>query len=262
MCFWVLLIMLVFSSATYAKGKVSKSCLNAIHEHYLFTVLIEPNIKTIPKKKQEKVQEKGETLLTNINRECEASLAAGIQEKTKNFSIPTSDYLKYFEQDVGVNLSFVGQTIPLNQANMSDQELKVWASLVLLKTYEITAKKFKDFSHLKSHYNPSALQKVAEDIYRSYLQGRSKVSVDNQITIIDKALAVHSNIVSLPHITFQGVDKNGRYMWRLKIPMLIQARMGDRIKKEKIKVSIQVTRVEQSLAADGIVITQFEIEFE
>jgi len=262
MRFWVLLIMLVFSYTTNAMGNVPKSCLSAIHEQYLYSVLIKPNIKTISKSKQEKIQKKIETLLTNIRRECDAGLAEGVVENTKNFEVSTSDFLKYFKQDLGENLVFVGQKIPLNQSNMSDQELKVWASLILLKTYEITAQEFKNFSHLKLYYNLNALQKVADDIYRSYLQGRSKVSIDNQITITDKSLAVHSNIVSLPHITFQGIDKSDRYVWRLKVPMLIQAKMGDRIKKEKITVSIQISRVEQSLTVDGIVITQFEIEFE
>lgn len=257
-----LLLIAVFPGILCAQNKVSEPCLNAIHEHYLYTLLIEPNIKTIPKNKQNTAIQKGESLIAHINRECETNLASGLLKKTDEFQISTSDYLKYFQQDLGMDMPLVGHTIPLNRANMSDQEIKFWSSLVLLKSYEITVEKFKSFSHLKPYYNLISLQKLADDIYGGYLKGRSTISKNNQITITDKALEVHANIVSLPTITFQGIDKNERYVWRLKVPMLIQTKMGDRVKKEQITVSIHVTRVEQSLAVDGVIISQFSIDFE
>tara|TARA_R110002110_G_scaffold415856_3_gene658461 strand:+ start:38956 stop:39744 length:789 start_codon:yes stop_codon:yes gene_type:complete len=262
MRFLGLLIILVFSSVIHASDKASKPCLNAIHDHYLFKLLIEPTIKTMPKSKQEQAIQKGNLPLVRIERECDNDLATGILSKTKAFHISKSRYLKYFEQDLGIDLPLVGQTIPLDRANMNDQELKLWASLVLLKSYEISADNFNGFSHLKSYYNTQSLQKVADDIYVTYLKGRSVISESNVITITDKSLEVHGNIVALPNITYQGVDKQGHYMWRLKVPILVQTIMADRVRKEKIVVLMQVTRVEPALSVDGLLVSKFNLEFE
>lgn len=254
----------LFSNVVLAKGKISDSCFTAIHQHYIFLTLVEPILKTIPPDKRDLVKDRIQTIKDSLNKECPKEISLGISELTSNFDVAHTDFLMNLENDLKMDIPFVGEEIPLNRANMSDDEIKFWATLTLLKSYEITAKNFSGFSPLKQYYNSNALQAIADNIIAKYLRGYAKISDGdkNQIEIQDPHFQVHGFVASLPEIISQGIGTQERYTWRMKIPLLIESNKRDRIKKEKLTVYVTIIRMPSDLVSDGVMISEFDIKDE
>lgn len=254
----LLLIITAIVSVAQANQEISDICIGSIHEHYLFLLLVQPNIKTVPQKIQPQMTEKAESILLRIKGECPPDISNKLIKLTANFDISQSDFLKNLKQDIGVAIPLVGENIPLNRANMDDNEIMLWASSVLLKTYEVSAKTFKNFENVKAFYLPSPFAKVSDDIINTYL--KSHLAKRNEELIIkEQDLYIQSSIASIPKVTFQGVDAQKNYTWRLTIPLLIEMKVSGRIRKEKINILVHVTRVEGRISPDGVAISSFEL---
>lgn len=254
----LLLILIAMTSTVRANQAVSDICVGAIHEHYLFLLLVEPNIKTVPQKIQPQMTEKAESLLLRIKGECPPEISNKFIKLTDNFNIAQSDFLKNLKQDTKISIPLVGEDIPLNRANMDDNEVILWASNALLKTYQVTAQTFKKFESVRKFYLPGAFSKVSDDIINSYLKNYL-IKKDQELIIREQDLYLRSSIASIPKITFQGVDAQKNYTWRLTIPLLIEMKVLGRIKKEKINVLVHITRVKGQISPDGVAISSFEV---
>lgn len=254
----LLLILIVITSVVKANQEVSDICMTAIHEHYLFLLLVQPNIKTVPQKIQPQMTEKAEKLLLRIKGECPPAISNKFIKLTDNFNISQSDFLKNLKQDMKIFIPLVGEDIPLNRANMDDNEVMLWASNAILKTYQVTAQTFKNFENVRKLYLPSAFSKVSDDIINTYLKNYL-IKRDQELIVREQDLYLQSSIASIPKITFQGVDAQKNYTWRLTIPLLVEMKVSGRIKKEKINVLVHITRVQERISPDGVAISSFEI---
>lgn len=259
--FW-LLIFLVYSNVAHAEDALSKPCINAIHQHYLFLTLVKPNFKTIPKDRLDFANDKVKLLENSLLQECPESVTQEILKLTENFSIKKSRFLRDFKHDIKVDMPLVGEEIPLDKANMADDAIKLWATMTLLKSYDITAGSFTSFDHLKPYYTAKSLQAVVDDLIMGYLRGHARILPSNKILIKDKNFSVRGYMASIPEILSQGIGELGRYTWRLKVPMLVESTKKDRIKKEKVTAYIELIRMPLENAEDGVLVSEYEVRYE
>lgn len=259
--FW-LLIFLVYSKVAHADDVLSKPCINAIHQHYLFMTLVKPNFKTIPKDQLDVANDRVKLLENSLLQECPESVTQEILKLTENFSIKKSRFLRDFKRDIKVDMPLVGEEIPLDKANMTDDTVKLWATMALLKSYDITASSFSSFDHLKSYYTAKSLQAVVDDLIMGYLQGHARILPSNKILIKDTSFSVQGYMASIPEIISQGIGELGRYTWRLKVPMLVESTKRDRVRKEKITAYIKLIRMPLETAEDGVLVSEYEIRYE
>ena len=252
----LLLTGIMFSTNVFAE--VTDACIDAVHDHYQYILLVQPNLKTVAQKSQPDITAKGDRVILRIKSDCPPEITNKVLKKTEKYNISQSEFLKNLKQDTHIDISLVGDIIPLNRANKDDNEIMLWAANVLLNTYQITGKTFEGFDKLKRYYTVSAFEKTTGDILNSYLSNYI-VKKNNNITISDSELLIKSSVAALPNITFQGINSEKKYTWRVSVPLLIEMKVSNRIKKEKLNILVHLVRVDNDISPDGILISNFEI---
>lgn len=246
------------SSVVHAVYEVTTNCADALHDYYLITLLVKPNNRSLGEKTQSEIDDRIHDLWLKMKSECPSSLSNQLERKFENFSIAKNEYLNNLKMDIGVNIPLVGEPIPLHQPNLDDIEVAVWASKVLMETYLVKPKTFDNFLSISDYYTEAAYEQIINDIMVGYMKGVMTVKGDD-ITFKDKTFELTSTIAAIPKITYKNPNKQNIYTWRLKVPLLLSIRFSDRIKKEKLMISLHIMRVPYTDSKEGLAISSFEL---
>lgn len=253
-------IYLLLSKVAFGNTEVSDNCIDALHDYYQIIFLVEPNLKALQDKEKSIILSRKQDIWLKFKGECPPSLISKINDKTKEYIVSKSEFLNNLKQDTGIDIPLVGEVIPVNQPNKNDLEVSLWAANALLSTYQIDAKTFKDFDNVKKYYNQSTFEKIIADIVETYLKGYVVIK-DDTLIFREMTYQLKSNIAAMPRVTFQGLGSQKAYTWRVKVPMLLEINVAERIKKEKLTVLLHLMRVDNTISEDGVIVTSFEITY-
>lgn len=141
------------------------------------------------------------------------------------------------------------QMIPLDQPYITDEQLKHWAVEAATAAYS--------FNFLDYQNNLQQARKYfTEAGFNNYYQALK--SSGNLSTVLDKRLVVKATVSDVPLVTFKGM-LNGRYVWKVQVPMIVRYVTAGSEFKQPIVVDMLVGRVSTLDAASGVAIAQFVV---
>ena len=135
---------------------------------------------------------------------------------------------------------------PLDQPNINDAALLEWANLATIAAFSY------NFVNYRSELE-SASEYFTANGWTSFL--RSLKDSNNLIAVISKKLVVSAQASRTPEILQKGV-LNGRYSWRVKIPIVVTYQ-SQQYSQQNLEVILLITRVSTLNNPKGIGIEQF-----
>lgn len=139
---------------------------------------------------------------------------------------------------------------PLN-VPMVDQEMLVnWATRAAVASYSFNFVDWQnDLQDVQKYYTATGFKNYTEALKNS----------GNLDTVVAKRLVVQATVVDVPRIVQQGLI-NGRYAWKIQIPMLIKYTSASEELRQPVLVTMLVARVPTTQKPQGIAIAQFVVE--
>lgn len=135
---------------------------------------------------------------------------------------------------------------PLDQANINDATVLEWANNATIAAFSY------NFVNYRSELE-SASEYFTANGWTSFL--KSLKDSNNLIAVISKKLVVSAEATRTPEILQKGV-LNGRYSWRIKIPIVVTYQ-SQQYTQQNLEVILLVTRVSTLNNPKGIGIEQF-----
>ena len=141
----------------------------------------------------------------------------------------------------------ISPLVPLDQPNSSDSSIVQWSNLVAMAAFSY------NFVNYRSELE-AASDFFTANGWTSFL--KSLKDSNNLIAVVNKKLVVSGQATRTPEILQKGVI-NGRYAWRIKIPMFITYQSSDQYSTQSVDVILLVTRVSTLNNPKGIGVEQF-----
>lgn len=149
---------------------------------------------------------------------------------------------KYFATDSQGRLLPV---LPLNEPNLSDAALLQWTNMAVVSAFTF------DFVNYRTQLQ-SASQYFTTEGWQEFLNALK--SSGNISSVISGRMTVSAVATGAPVISQQGTIDN-RYVWRIKMPMLITYQ-GTQITQQNVMANILVVRISTLTNPKGIGIAQ------
>jgi len=137
--------------------------------------------------------------------------------------------------------------IPLEQPNQADSAVLQWANQAAIAAFSYNFVNYrKELQAASEFFTPAG--------WKEFLQALN--SSNNLEAVRDKKLVVSAVATSTPIILQEGV-LNGRYSWRIQLPMLVTYQSASEFSQQNNMVTMLVTRVSTLNSPRGIGISQF-----
>jgi intracellular multiplication protein IcmL len=136
---------------------------------------------------------------------------------------------------------------PLDQPNPGDSVVLQWTNLAAIAAFSY------NFVNYRSELE-AASEFFTADGWTSFL--KSIKDSNNLLAVVTKKLVVSGQATRTPEILQKGI-LNGRYSWRIKIPMIITYQSSEQYTTQNVDVILLVTRISTLNNPQGIGIDQF-----
>jgi len=141
------------------------------------------------------------------------------------------------------------QMIPLDQPYITDDQLLRWSVEAATAAYS--------FNFLDYQNNLQQARKYfTEEGFKNYYEALQNSG--NLSTVQDKRLVVKATVSDIPLITTKGM-LNGRYVWKVQVPMIVRYVSAGAEFKQPILVELLIGRVSTLDSAAGVAIAQFVV---
>ena len=139
---------------------------------------------------------------------------------------------------------------PLSQPIVSDRFLVQWAGLRARDAYNLNFYSWsKQVNALQPFFTKNGFTALKNAYYSSNLMHALKS---------DK-LIISSVVTKTPVILAKGIH-NGRYEWKVQMPLLVTYTSANKMTKGNFNVTMYIQRVPVMSRADGIAVNTFQIE--
>lgn len=137
--------------------------------------------------------------------------------------------------------------IPLDQPNMSDQEIKQWANLAIIAAWSYNYVNYRSELEAASEF-------FTGDGWNTFI-GALKSS-NNLQAIIDNKFVVSAMATEAPVIKEKGIV-NGLYSWRVTMPIVVTYQSTALYSQTSLEIDILISRQSTLNTPKGIGIAQF-----
>lgn len=139
---------------------------------------------------------------------------------------------------------------PLNEPIVDQNMLITWATRAAVASYSFNFVDWQnDLQDVQQYYTETGFKNFTEALKNS----------GNLDTVVAKRLVVQATVVDVPRIVQQGLIQ-GRYAWKIQIPMLIKYTSASEELRQPVLVTMLVARVPTTQKPQGIAIAQFVVE--
>lgn len=136
---------------------------------------------------------------------------------------------------------------PLSRPVVTPSELLQWATQAVVDTYTYSFVNYrKELQNASQNFTPDGWKQFQASLQASR----------NLETVLAKKMVVSAVPTGAPVITDQGI-LDGRYAWRIRIPLLVTYQSSDEQIQQPVNVNILVVRVSNLDTPKGIAIAQF-----
>jgi intracellular multiplication protein IcmL len=139
---------------------------------------------------------------------------------------------------------------PLTEPLIAQETLLVWATRAAVSAYSF------NFVDWQNDLN-SVQQYFTATGFKNFLDALK--SSGNLDTVVAKRLVVQATVTDVPRIIQQGLIQ-GRYAWKIQIPMLVKYTSASEELRQPVLVTILVARVPTTQYPEGIAIAQFVVQ--
>lgn len=136
---------------------------------------------------------------------------------------------------------------PLNEPNMTHPALLQWANMAAIAAYTYS------FINYRQELQAASAYFTAEGWQNFITALKDSGNLD---AVISKKLIVSAVAEGAPVIVQEG-ELNGRYTWRVQMPMLITYQSASQKSDQRVLVTMLITRVSPLNSVRGIGIAQF-----
>ncbi|MGE3919446.1 MAG: type IVB secretion system apparatus protein IcmL/DotI [Gammaproteobacteria bacterium] len=151
---------------------------------------------------------------------------------------------KYFATDIQGRMI---RLTPLDQPNLSQSALLQWANLAAVAAFTYNFVNYRqELEAASEFFTPDGWQNFISELQSS----------NNLKAVIDKKLVVSAVATGAPVILQQGV-LDGRYAWRVQMPILVSYQSASQITQQNLVVTMLIIRISTLNSARGIGIEQF-----
>jgi intracellular multiplication protein IcmL len=151
---------------------------------------------------------------------------------------------KYFATDAQGRII---RLTPIDEPNLSEEALLQWANIAAVAAYTYNFVNYRqELQAASEFFTPDGWQKFIQALQSS----------NNLNAVIAKKLVVTAVATDAPVILQRGV-LNGRYSWRVQIPLLVTYQSASQISQQNVVVTMLITRISTLNSARGIGIAQF-----
>jgi intracellular multiplication protein IcmL len=137
--------------------------------------------------------------------------------------------------------------VPLNQPNQSDSAILQWANQAAISAFSYNFVNYRSELQAASGF-------FTADGWDQFLQALK--DSNNLDAVKTKKLVVSAVATSAPVFLQKGL-LNGRYSWRIQMPMLVTYQSASEFSQQSLTVTMLVTRVDTLNSPRGIGIAQF-----
>jgi intracellular multiplication protein IcmL len=136
---------------------------------------------------------------------------------------------------------------PLNEPIVTPPELLQWVTEAAVETYSYNFVNYRqELQRASEYFTPEGWNQFQQSLRASR----------NLETVIAKKMVVSATPTGAPEITDQGL-LNGRYAWRVRLPLLVTYQNAQEQIQQPITVNMVVLRVPLIDSPKGIAIAQF-----
>lgn len=141
----------------------------------------------------------------------------------------------------------ISPLVPLDQPNMSDQEIKQWANLAIMAAYSYNFVNYRTELEAASEF-------FTGDGWNTFISALK--SSNNLQAIINNKFVLSASATEAPIIEEKGVI-NGLYSWRVTMPIMVTYQSSTLYSQTPLNISILISRESTLNAPKGIGIAQF-----
>lgn len=153
---------------------------------------------------------------------------------------------KYFATSINGRIT---PLYPLSEPNQSDSAVRQWANQAAIAAFSY------NFVNYRSELQASSGFFTSEG-WRQFLEALQ--SSNNLDAVKEKKMIVSAVATAAPTILDKGI-LNGRYSWRIQMPILVTFQSASEYSQQNNIVTILVTRVSTLNSPQGIGISQFVV---
>lgn len=151
---------------------------------------------------------------------------------------------KYFATD---SAGRIVPLVPLDQPNLSTPALLQWANIAAVAAFTFDFVNYRQQLQAASEFfTPQGWDAYMQAIQRS----------NNLGAVVEKKLTVSAVATGAPVVLQQGI-LNGRYSWKIQIPLLVTYQSANQISQQNLVATLLITRISTLNSAQGVGIAQF-----
>lgn len=136
--------------------------------------------------------------------------------------------------------------VPLDEPNLSTSALLQWATQAAVAAYTYNYVNYrKELQAASEFFTPEGWQSFLEALDKS----------KNLTTVIERKLVVSAIVTGAPVILEQGV-RNGRYTWRVQMPITVTYQGANTQRQETYALTLLIGRVSTLQSVSGVGIAQ------
>lgn len=137
---------------------------------------------------------------------------------------------------------------PLDRPNQSRSALLQWANQAAIAAYTYNFVNYRaELQAASAFFTPEGWQSFQESLVVS----------NNLKAVVAKKLVVSAVATGAPIITREGVQDDGRYFWRVQMPMLATYQSPSELTQQSLMITMTIVRVSTLDSERGIGISQF-----
>lgn len=137
---------------------------------------------------------------------------------------------------------------PLDRPNQSKAALLQWANQAAIAAYTFNFVNYRaELQAASAFFTPNG--------WNGFQQALN--ATNNLKAVVAKKLVVSAVATGAPVILNEGVQPNGRYFWRMQMPMLTTYQSASEISQQSVMVTMTIVRVSTLDSERGIGIDQF-----
>ncbi len=137
----------------------------------------------------------------------------------------------------------IAPLVPLDQPNKTDAEIKEWANTAIIASYTYNYVSYRsDLQAASEFFTP--------DGWTTFLNALK--SSNNLEAIVANKFVVTGQAVQAPVILQKGVFANGRYSWRVQMPVVVTYQSTNIYSQSNYQVTMLIERVSTLNSVSGI----------
>lgn len=139
---------------------------------------------------------------------------------------------------------------PLTEPLVRQETLLTWATRAAVTAYSFNFVDWQnDLNNAQQYFTATGFKNFVDALKAS----------GNLDTVVAKRLVVQATVVDVPRIIQQGLIQ-GRYAWKIQIPMLVKYTSASEDLRQPILVTMLIARVPTTQYPEGIAIAQFVVQ--